>query len=279
MEDDAKNEDEDVIVLSQGSAISQESVTVTIGNINKSMDESRTVKVTKSSKGNRKQVVEIPNRKKRLSGAERKKRKRAKAESIDDQSAHTEGNQGGTNGGKRRRSKGDENVTPPAKRPPVTNQQVSQRPKVSQGTPTQGQAKPSFANVVAESLTYVIVGEKGQDLNSDQVSLILGNVVRELERFVGTTTTAPSFKGKKVGELELELRCADTRAERWLQWVVPRPNPWEGASLRLIRKEEWETERQSKMVRVSVVVPWRTTGNYFLDILRSNNPNLRTRCW
>ena len=34
-----------------------------------------------------------------------------------------------------------------------------------------------------------------------------------------------------------------------------------------------------RMLRMSVIVPWRTNGKYFMDVLRSHNPDLKTRYW
>lgn len=119
-------------------------------------------------------------------------------------------------------------------------------------------------------MTYVIVGANGYVLNPGQVGLIMDNVVWELE----TNVMAPSFKGK-----ELTLQCGDARIEGWLKGIFRKLKPWRGVKLTLLSKADWDTmERERRMVRMSVITPWRTTGNYILDVLRSHNPNLRTRC-
>lgn len=106
----------------------------------------------------------------------------------------------------------------------------------------------------------------------------MGNIIRELEKFIGTGTKAPSFKGRKVGETELELNCTDERREKWLRETVPRLKPWKNATLTVVTISEWEAmNRPKKMLRMSVIVSWRSTGCYFMDVLRSNNPELRTK--
>lgn len=57
-------------------------------------------------------------------------------------------------------------------------------------------------------------------------------IMRELENYIGMATKALSFKGKNIGETELEVTCADSNAETWLEGVVPklrgrgRVRPW-----------------------------------------------------
>lgn len=102
----------------------------------------------------------------------------------------------------------------------------------------------------------------------------------EIEKFVGSGTEAPSFNGHKPGEIELELRCGDNRTVSWIKHIVPKLKPWRDAALRVVSKSEWQTMcKPKRMIRMSVIVPWQTTGSYFLDILRSNNPELRTSYW
>lgn len=115
---------------------------------------------------------------------------------------------------------------------------------------------------------------------ADQVEAVMGNVIWELEKFIGTGVKAPSFNGKKIGEVELELRCADDRTVSWLKQITPKLKPWRQAALKLLTKNEWEAIcKPKRMFRMSVIVPWRTTGAYFMEILRSNNPGLRTKYW
>lgn len=266
----ADERDEDIIVLSQGSAISQDSVKVTIGKIYKPKGTDRVAIETKGpdlggkrirspgddnstppAKRSERPMADNPIRKKKISGAERRRRKKAKIALENEKSALTVENH------------------------EVMEKQIQQQnPETNKETEETNQP---FKDTVLESLTYVIVGAKGHEVDSEQVKEILKNVVWELERFLGTPTMAPSFKGKRLGESELELRCANERTEEWLKWVFPKLKPWKGASLRLMKKSEWE--KKKKMVRMSVIVPWLTSGNYFLEILRSNNPNLKTRDW
>lgn len=270
--------DEDVLLLSdndrqKSSQSSTNSVQVTIGNIirpsvlnpstdsgNKATtaegDGNETERSRSSSKSNRK--------KKNISGAEKKRRRKAKllaASSADGVPKNAENN-------KRARSPATgEGTTPPQKR--TLNK-----------TPPANQQTASYKEVAQQSLTYVIVGANGVTLNADQVQMVMGNIVYELEQFIGTAVKAPSFNGNRLGECELELECADHRSMTWLKKIVPNMKPWRNAALSVMTKAEWELiNRPRKMYRMSVVVPWRTTGEYFLDVLRSHNPELRTRYW
>lgn len=263
------NTDDDGVILTQTSDISQNSVKVHIGKINKPKGSDGGNGSVKNPGDTSKDGVI---RKKKISGSERRRRKKAKAALETKNSEHTETNRREM-GGKRVRSPGVEKTTPPAKRS-QTMRNADPEHTLKKKEVTQ-QNKKTLNEVVMDSLTYVIVG-KDRMLSPDQVNLILNNVIWELERFIGTQTMAPGFKGKRIGESELELRCANSRTEEWLQWVVPRLKPFKGASLTLMRKSDWVNRA---MVRMSVVVPWSTTGNYFLDVLRSNNPSLKTRCW
>lgn len=137
-----------------------------------------------------------------------------------------------------------------------------------------------YINAVERSLTRVIISGQRSTLKYDQVEEIMKNIVWEIERFIGSGVTAPSFNGKELGESELILRCADERTEEWLTMITPKLKPWKNASLTLITIQEWETMMSNrKMFRMSVKVPWRTTGGYFLDVLRAHNPELRTKYW
>lgn len=269
------DEDRDVIDLSEGSSISQDSVKVIIGKIHKPKSTDRVTNSTEGAGSGDPHNVENQARRKKISGAERRRRKKAKVALENVESVSTPFIRETISGNKRNRSPVEEKVTPPAKRSQVNDNQIPQQNTAESSGALK--VNKSFKDAVTESLTYVIVGARDQVLNPDQVQSIMGNVVWELERFIGTPTMMPSFKGKRLGETELELRCADARTEDWLRWVVPRLKPWENASLKLMKKSEWE--KKKKMVRMSVVVPWQTSGNYFLDVLRSNNPNLKTRDW
>lgn len=61
---------------------------------------------------------------------------------------------------------------------------------------------------------------------------------------------------------------------------MPKLRPWKKASLKVITKIEWEAEhRPKRMLRMIIIVRMRTSGSYFMDVLRSNNPDLRTIYW
>lgn len=149
--------------------------------------------------------------------------------------------------GKRMRSPATgEGVTPPQKR-------------TLNSTPPNIPAAATYRDMVQASLVHVIVGAEGVTINGSQVVLVMEAVVRELEGFIGSTTKAPSFNGKQLGESELELECADDRTVAWLKWIVPKLKPWKNASLSVITKSEWQsTNRPGRMFRMSVLVPWRT---------------------
>lgn len=91
--------------------------------------------------------------------------------------------------------------------------------------------------------------------------------------------TAPSFNNRP-GESELEIECADERTVNWLFNIVPKLEPFRKASLKLMRKMEWEaSHKPKKMLPMSVSVPWKTTTKYFLDVLRAHNLFLQTKYW
>lgn len=206
-------------------------------------------------------------KKKNICGSEKKRRRRARqAEVISGQNdlASTE-DQRATN--KRGRSPGSKGkLTPPSKRAMDT-------------TPNENRQSANYRQAVSSSMTFYIVGVD-KALNSDQVGAVLGNIVWELEKFIGSGTMAPSFNGNRQGESELELECADDRTVRWLFSTVPKLRPFKEPALKIITQLEWEAAYKPKrMMRMSVIVPWETTPAYFMQVLRSNNPFLKTRYW
>lgn len=128
-------------------------------------------------------------------------------------------------------------------------------------------------------MTYYVVGANAS-LNAKQVGAVRGNIIFEIERFIDADVLAPSFNSHRLGESELELKCADNRTAEWLKSIVPRLRPWNGASLKLLTKREWDAmNKPQRMLRMTVVSPWRVSAAYFMKVLRSHNPQLRTRQW
>lgn len=161
---------------------------------------------------------------------------------------------------------GKEKLTPPSKR-------------ILDSTPPVNRETANYKQAVADSMTFYIIGAE-QALTTDQVERVMENLVWELEKFIGSGKMAPSFNDNKPGESELKLECADERTMKWLVEIFPRLRPWRLARLKLVTKAEWEAEYKPKrMLRMSVVVPWRATATYFMQVLRSNNPFLKTRNW
>lgn len=267
--DEGNPGDEEILILSQGSEMSTESgdrVTVNIGTIIKPNILNSVVEKTKGPSSEQGPMGKKPQRRNR-SGSEKRRRRRAKA-GTDRQLNWTNKDTNATGTNKRNRSPAiGGNGTPPSKRPQQENH----------GT-TPG--APSYKGALMDSMTYMIIGANETALRGDQVEQIMRNIVWELENFIGSSTKAPSFNGRRLGEHELELRCADERTVSWLQGIVPKLKPWRGASLELVTKARWtELNNLKKKVRMSVLVPWRTSGTYFLDVLRSHNPELKTRNW
>lgn len=271
--------DDDVILLSQGSEMSNASdgnITVKIGEISKPNVPNPIIDVTRSAED---RSLNEPKQRKKVSGAERRKRRKARAALENPKSATTAGSQ--VSGSKRIRSPGvSENITPPPKK--------SQQQAPPPGTPLISQARnhnpvhsnSNFKDTILESMDYVIVGGNKTALTPGQVGDVMKNLVWELEKFIGTNTRAPNFRDNTLGESELVLRCAEERTVKWLKDVTPKLKPWQGASLSLMRKKDWDAlQQQKKMVRMSVKVPWFSTKDHFLGALRSHNPDLRTRYW
>lgn len=207
-------------------------------------------------------------KKKNLSGAERKRRRKARAEmaNLDPNQPENSTARQSTNKKRGRSPNASGTQYPPSK-------------KALEKTPPVNQRTATFKEVVQDSMTYYVVGAD-LALTADQVGAVMGNIIWELEKFIGSGIRAPSFLGKKTGESELELRCADSRTVEWLQSIVPKLKPWRKASLKVVTRIEWEAEHKPKrMIRMNVIVPWRATGSYFMDVLRSNNPDLRTKYW
>lgn len=238
-----------------------------LGQVNK-MTESNQSMATENLTNEVDQSGNKPSEKKNVSGAEKKRRRKAKMALAN--SKPTPANDGMENLGANKRERSPvvgENFTPPSKR--VLNK-----------TPTDSRRAEPFKEAVKDSLVRFIVGANGVVLRAGQVELVLSNIIWELEKLIGSGRRAPSFNGKKVGESELELRCADVRTVKWLNDVVPRLKPWKNAALIIITMSEWEAiNRPGRMMRMSVIVQWRTSGKYFMDVLRSNNPELRTKYW
>lgn len=208
-------------------------------------------------------------KRKNVCGAEKNRRRRAKMALSDQVPKPQTSDSTGPGGSKRTRSPNpSEKATPPSKRT-MEKTPPANRPKDAS----------TFKDVLSDSLTHYIIASKG-DLTADQVGAVMGNIIWELEKLIGSGTKAPSFNGNKPGEMELELRCADDRCVKWLKYIVPKLKPWKNAALRLITKDEWETiYKPKRMIRMSVLVPWCTTSAYFMNVLRSNNPELRTKYW
>lgn len=275
---------DDVLLLSDGDDISEDNITVIIRNEHR-QPEPGSAKTGKGKNGsvnrarfesNRpKEPGTVPEKgckkkRKNISGAEKNRRRKAREALLNSDPKPQTSENPGTGVNKRGRSPNPgEKATPPPKRtlektPPVN------RPKEAN----------TFKEVVADSLTHYIIGAN-ESLTADQVEAVMGNVVCELEKFFGTGQRAPSFNGNKAGEAELELRCADDRTVSWLKQIVPKLKPWrKSVPLRLVTKSEWEAIcKPKRMLKMSVFVPWRTTGSYFMEVLRSNNPELKTKYW
>lgn len=277
----ADNIREDILSLSESEVEADDNITVIINDVKQQRgsvfnrlgersDGASSIGATSTPNvGERDQPTTGKRKKRNVCGAEKNRRRKAKlALSGQDPKPQTSDSTG-QGGSKRIRSPNtSEKATPPPKRM-MEQTPLANRPKDA----------TTFKDVLSDSLTHYIIGSKG-DLTVDQVEAVMGNIIWELEQFIGSGSRAPGFNGKKLGEVELELRCADDNSVKWLKHIVPKLNPWKNAALRLVTKSEWETIcKPKRMVRMNVLVPWCTTSSYFMDVLRSNNPELRTKYW
>lgn len=287
---DLSNKEEDELLISEDSKMStnsEENIEVKIGKIiwpskfdpdangkPTNSTQSGTVMETdqsKSAEGAAKSAQgaqkEDGSRRRNRCGAEKRRRRKAREALAKSDSTPAKDTKSEIMKNKRPRSPAaGPKVTPPPKRTLNT-------------TPPNDKATGSYSDVVQNSLVHVVIGD-GITLTSEQVERVMSSIIRELEKFIGTGVKAPSFGGRKIGESEIELRCADDRTVKWLKDTVPTMRPWKNATLKVVTMDEWETmNRPKRMLRMCVTVPWRTTGNYFMDVLRSNNPELRTRYW
>lgn len=220
----------------------------------------------KSKPGNEAAYQLTKRKRKNVSGSEKNRRRKARAAMMNPDSNPPVCSTPQPSNKRVRSPCLGEKITPPPKKTLDKTPPVNRRPA-------------TFKEVVQESLTYYVVGAN-VTLNAEQVGAVMGNIIWELEKYIGTGIKAPSFNGKKVGESEIEMRCADNRTVEWLLSTVPQLKPWRKASLKVMTKVEWETMHKPKrMLRMSVVVPWPATGAYFMDVLRSNNPELKTKYW
>lgn len=217
-----------------------------------------------------------------ICGAEKKRRRKARLADVQSQSAPNRiATESGMSQKRGRSPNREENVTPPQKRslnvtPPAAKDQRSGTSSVPQPE------KPEswYRGAISESLTFVIVGTNGTALSAGQVELVRDNLVYELNQFIGSNVKAPGFNGRRMGEEEFELLCADGRSVAWLKAMVPKLRPWREASLMVMPKREWiELNKPGKMTKLSVLVPWNTSAEYFLNVLRTDNQELRTLYW
>lgn len=214
-------------------------------------------------------ISEITLRRKSLSGAARRKLKKAREAAAGKPPGST-GNQGGDDG---RGSRGPK--TRPTKRQreskdtPPTAQRDRKRPRVS------GTERTSYA-AVASNLPRLAIIQAGlrEELTKDQSVLVQEGLMGVVDE-IPSGGFVPRFEETYLHRGALKVVCADQQTATWLREQAVNLKKWEGADLQVV-----DADDLPKYVRVMAWLPGPPIEtDTALKRLEKQNPGLRTGRW
>ena len=198
-------------------------------------------------------------KKKRLSGAAKKRLRRERA-AQSGEPLHTPETQ--THGKRSRRNE----ETPDSQKKEV------KRPR---GSGPHGPMNRAYADA-ASGLPRVAIlhSDRGREITAGEGCLIEDGLVELLDG-LGEGDFIPRFQDTHVYRGTLRVTCADTQSEGWLRQNVPRIVKWEGARLDVLGVNELP-----KIVKVIAHFPGREKDpKVLLARLERQNPGLTTGKW
>lgn len=266
-------------------ARSMENVLITASNEENKSGQKEAVNPTDS------QSPEKP--KKRLSGAQKRKRKMLNAEIASQSASQGAGSkktsQASTSAGEPvNPSKDVEKSTPsmaatkiktnkrrrPANETPPSGGQEKKR---SRKTPPNQTTKPkeTYRDMIEMDLRLVVKSSNSQELNSEHVTSIFKAIDVTICK-TPSTSEALGFTKTGVYKGMVDILCTNLHTVDWVKTHVPKMRPWEGANLEVI-----PFNVLPRTIKCTVFIPTLVfdTPSEILEGIRNQNPGIHTENW